>query len=180
MKAFSKKLHFGRIVLPLWALALAGIAVVGAAGQAVGPMLSGSVAGSAGFTVEQVIALDTTSSIAIGGHGDDDLGVMNDEGTSFTAAIELQVGDIVTMTIPVVNVSDADANAVLEILPPPGVDVEVGDTSFNLDELKMAAHTWLLFVDKDNSDDLVITISPKDDLKPGVYTISGRIVQITG
>ncbi len=182
MKAFSKKIHIGRIAMPLWALVLAGGAVVAAAGQAVGPVLSGSVTGSAGLTVEQSVLLSTSTAISFtGGHGDDNLGVVNDEGTSFTVAIELHVGDTIVMHLPVVNLSDADANAILELLPPAGVDVEIEpSTGTTLKEAQMSKNAWLLKVDDGNSETLKVTISPKDDLKPGFYTISGHIVQITG
>ncbi len=182
MKSFNRKLKLGRVAMPLWALALAGTAVVAAAGQAVGPVLSGSVSGTAGLTVEQAVVLAEGGTVGIGSldSTDEGLGVINDEGTSFTAAIELHVGDTVTMTLPILNMSDADANAILELSCPAGVDVELDESSSNLGEAQMSKNTWLLFVDKDNADSLTITISPKDDLKPGFYTISGRISQITG
>ncbi|MBI4310181.1 MAG: hypothetical protein HY681_00240 [Chloroflexi bacterium] len=185
-QTLGRRITLGRLGMPLWFLALAGAVVVAAAGQAVGPVLSGSVTGSAGLTVEQSVLLDPTGSISISGHGDDALGVMDDEGTNFTAAIELHAGDTVTITLPVVNVSDADANAILELVPPAGVDVEVtstevgGDDANDLEEAQMSKNAWLMRVDASNDDTLDITISPKDDLKPGFYTISGRIVQITG
>ncbi|MBI4311648.1 MAG: hypothetical protein HY681_07685 [Chloroflexi bacterium] len=181
LSIMGRKIRVGRIGMPLWSLALAGAAVVAAAGQAVGPVLSGSVTGSAGLTVEQSVLLDPTSPIGISGHaGDDALGVMNDEGTSFTAAIELHVGDTVVVSLPVVNVSDADANAVLELVPPAGVDVEVAPSGAGISEAQMSKSSWLLKVDTGNSNTLDITLEPKDDLKPGFYTLTGRIVQITG
>ena len=185
-KAFGKKIWLGRVGLPLWALALAGMAIVAAAGQAVGPVLSGSVTGSAGLTTEQAIALTEGGTFLIDSLDtglDEGLGVISDDGTSFTAAIELHVGDTVVMHLPVKNVSDARGHAILELLPPAGVDVEVEDSnnaSTDLQEAQMSRNAWLLSVINANAETLDITISPKDDLKPGFYTISGRIVQITG
>ncbi len=183
MKAFSKKISIGRIAMPIWALALAGAAVVAVAGQAVGPVLSGSVSGSAGLTVEQAVVLDEGGTVGISSldSTDEGLGVINDEGTSFTAAVELHVGDTVTISLPVTNKSDASANAVLELMPPAGVDVEVEPSiGVSLTEAQMSKNAWLLKVGVSNAETLVITVSPKDDLKPGFYTISGRISQITG
>ncbi|MBI4311053.1 MAG: hypothetical protein HY681_04650 [Chloroflexi bacterium] len=182
MKAFRKQIRMGKFAMPLWSLALAGAAVVAAAGQAVGPVLSGSVSGTAGLTVEQSVLLSTNASDhSITGHvGDDSLIVVNDEGTSFTAAIELHVGDFPVINLDLRNVSDADANAILELAAPAGVDIEVDEASGNLGEAQVSSNAWLLFVDKDNTDSLSITVSPKDDLKPGFYTISGRVVQVTG
>ncbi len=183
MKMFSKKVSVGRIAMPIWALALAGAAIVAVAGQAVGPVLSGSVSGSAGLTVEQAVVLTEGGTVTISSLdlNDEGLGVVNDEGTSFTAAIELHVGDTVTMALPITNKSDADANAILELSVPAGVDVEVEpSTGTTLKEAQLSKNDWLLKVDDGNTETLVVTISPKDDLKPGFYTISGRIVQITG
>ena len=188
MKVLSfmgRKVRIGRIGMPLWALALAGAAVVAAAGQAVGPVLTGSVTGSAGLTVEQAVVLAEGGTIGVGSldASDEGLGVINDEGTSFTVAIELHVGDTVTVTLPVINMSDASANAILELMPPAGVDVEVEPIvvgASELQEAQMSKNAWLLKVGVANNDLLEITISPKDDLKPGFYTLSGRIVQITG
>ncbi len=181
MKAFSKKIHLGRIAMPLWALALAGAAVVAAAGQAVGPVLSGSVTGSAGLTVEQSLLLsETASDHSVGSSPIDGLVVVNDEGTSFTAAIELYVGDTVTLNLDLNNVSDAAANGILELNVPAGVDVELEPTAGTITEAQMSKNVWLLRQTSAGTGALEITISPKDDLKPGFYTISGRIVQITG
>ncbi len=173
--------------LPLWSLALAGVAVVAAAGQAVGPVLSGSVSGTAGLTVEQAVVLSTTAgahTVAYtSGHTTDDaLVVANDEGTSFTAAIELHAGDTVILKLDLDNVSDANANAILELSCPKGVDVEVEPTlgTAGISEAQMGSTTWLVKINTTATDTLGIILSPKDDLKPGFYTVSGRIVQITG
>ncbi len=185
MHVMTRKVRLGRIAFPIWALALAGAAVLAAAGQAVGPVLSGSVTGSAGLTVEQAVVLAEGGTIVVDSldPNDEGLGVINDEGTSFTVAIELHVGDTVIIKLPVVNLSDASANAILELVPPAGVDVEV-DTSTEpaglLLEAQMSKNAWLLSVGIANAETLNITVSPKDDLKPGFYTLSGRIVQITG
>ena len=58
MKAiFGRKIRLGRLSIPIWAI-LAVPAVALAAGQALGPVLAGSVTGSAGLTVAQAITLD--------------------------------------------------------------------------------------------------------------------------
>ncbi|MBI4310180.1 MAG: hypothetical protein HY681_00235 [Chloroflexi bacterium] len=185
MRAFrtlGKKLRLGRLGVPLWSLALAGAAIVAAAGQAVGPVLSGSVTGSAGLTVEQALVLSSTASehsVSSLDAADEGLVVVNDEGTSFTAAIELHTGDTVTLNLDLNNVSDAAANGILELNVPAGVDVELDDTG-NVDEAQMSKSTWLIRQTSGGAGVLALSISTKDDLKPGFYTISGRIVQITG
>ncbi|MBI4310308.1 MAG: hypothetical protein HY681_00895 [Chloroflexi bacterium] len=176
MKALSKKVGLGRFRMPLWALALAGVAIVAAAGQAVGPVLSGSVTGSAGLVVEQSLVLDDSSTVMSHSGTDDSLLVINDEGTSFTAAVEMHVGDYDNVIfLEIRNDSDADANAIVELNVPRGIDVEDEGAS-----RQMSGNAWLLTVPANSSDALEMRVSPKDDLKPGFYTISGRIVQISG
>ncbi len=184
-KTFTRKMGIGRLALPLWALALTAGAVLAAAGQAVGPVLSGSVSGSAGLTVEQAVVLDEGGAVTFTGvdTNEDALGMINDEGTSFSVAMEMHVGGTTIMKLPIENNSDAAANAMLELNVPAGVDVEVEDSNnatTALQEAQMTKNGWLLYVASGNTETLNITVSPKDDLMPGFYTISGRITQITG
>ncbi|MDP6514744.1 MAG: hypothetical protein QF878_16340, partial [SAR202 cluster bacterium] len=58
-KVFGKKLSLGRFGVPVWIMGLATLLVVAAAGQAVGPVLSGAIQGSAGLVIEQAVTLDT-------------------------------------------------------------------------------------------------------------------------
>ncbi|MBI2917531.1 MAG: hypothetical protein HYY01_06000 [Chloroflexi bacterium] len=60
---FGKKVHLGRMALPVWAIVLALVTVAAVAGQAVGPVLSGSVQSSAGVVVNQTVRMTT----AVGG-----------------------------------------------------------------------------------------------------------------
>ena len=214
---FGTKVRVGRISIPVWtgvmALAISGLA----AGQAVGPVLSGSVTGSAGLTVEQAVLLDTRDGFDVGlnpfvGGADDWATTRNDEGTEFTIAIELNVGETVYACVNLSNESGNDAAAMLELAVPAGIDVEVeeysdspdqhrgnppafecksdmdeiGDETF-VNESKQSRDAWLLFLDagtgtggKTYGDGVRLTVEPKDDLKPGFYTISGRLVQISG
>jgi hypothetical protein len=178
-KTFGKKLSFGRLSMPVWLVAAAGLAVVAAAGQAVGPVLAGSVTGTASVVAQQSVRLGGGSSVT--GAPGDSLVVENDEGTSFTAAIETHVGQTgVKLNLDVKNFSNADASAVLELNVPAGIDVEVDSNDSDLKEAQMGPGTWLLKIDAGEQGDLEITIEPKDDAKPGFYTITGRIVQISG
>ena len=67
---------------------------------------------------------------------------------------------------------------------PRGIDVEVTSDPLDDDikEAQLPAREWLVTVASLASaapdDSPAITISPKDDLKPGFYTITGRIVQV--
>ena len=163
------------IAAPL-AVAATGVLLVSAAGQAVGPVLSGGISGSAGLVVEQALVLTDGSEAETHSLADDALLVINDEGTSFTAAMELRVGDTGNFIfLEVENVSDADANAILELSVPKGMDVE--DTG---DSVQMGPHTWLFEVDAGDVGLIDMQVSPRDNLRPGFYTISGRIIQITG
>ncbi len=186
MKRFiTRKISLGRFGLPVWSVAVAGLMVAAAAGQAVGPVLSGSVTGSVGMVVEQAITLDPD--LGLGSNpvatGDDSATTRNDEGTEFTAAIELNVGETETVTIYVQNDSGANASALLELNVPKGIDVELNQAG-DVSESQLSRNTWLLVVPSTSgtgeNDGVVITIEPKDGAAPGFYTITGRIVQIEG
>ena len=121
-KILGRKIGLGRFGLPVWAMGLSVVVIGAAAGQAaVGPVLSGSVAGQAGVTVEQAIVLGPDSSVIVPS-GSDALLVQNDEGTSFTTALSLQVGDTAIIKLDINNNSDSTANAIMQLNVPRGVD----------------------------------------------------------
>lgn len=166
--------------LPTWAIALAVLVVVAAAGAAVGPVLNGNLNGEVGLTVEQSVVLGEGSTIT--DHlGDNSLVVTNDEGTSFTAAIEMHVGDENwSLNLDVDNLSDATANALLQFNIPAGVDVEV-EPSGSIDEAQMDRNTWLVEVPSGTANgELEITIETRDNFRPGFTSLAGRIIQIEG
>jgi len=185
-------LRFGAVALALGLVALA-------AGQAVGPILSGSTSGEIGATVSQAITVDTenlsnfSDRVTVMG-ANDWVSTTDDEGTHFTVAFEANVGDTVTVHLFLLNRSDKDASAKLVLDLPAGVDVSVDNASGglapNFAEAQLSRTTWLLTVDEDaagnstlvngTANKLSITIETKDDFKPGFYQVSGRIVQIEG
>jgi hypothetical protein len=179
-KLFTKKIGFGRFSMPIWFAGLTILIISAAAGQAVGPVLAGGVQGSAGLVVEQSLVLDDDPGAhSVDAHtGDDAIITVNDEGTAFTAAIEMHIGDEAVLNLNLNNNSDADGNAILELNVPRGIDVEV-DSSGDLDEAQLTRNSWVMTVDGESDGDIEITIEGKDDLKPGFYTISGRIVQVS-
>ncbi len=176
----GKKLHLGRLGVPMWTIGLAGVMVAAVAGQAVGPVLSGSVQGSAGLVVSQTVVLSAAPATAY--TNDDFAATMNDEGTAFTVAIETQVGQESGFKLTLANNSGKLANAILELSVPAGVDVEVADTQVagtdDLSEAQLNRNTWLLTVAASNDDTLDIKVESKDDAAPGFYTITGRIIQV--
>jgi hypothetical protein len=178
--------------MPLWSVGLAGAIVVAAAGQAVGPILSGSVTGDIGATVSQSITVDTEGlplnqrieSVAPG-NTDDFVATSDDEGTHFTVAYENNVGDMAVIRIHLLNRSEADAAAKLVLDIPANVDVELSSDDAQVEEAQLSRNTWLLTVASDTGNSLGetdgyidIAIEPKDDSKPGFYTISGRLTHI--
>ena len=114
---------------------------------------------------------------------DDWVTTVSDEGTGFTATIEAHIGDSPVLRLDVDNASDGLANAVLELNVPAGVDVETEESGSAIAVAQLSRKTWLMTVasDPDNSeiDMLNITISPKDSLAPGFYTITGQLLQIS-
>ncbi|MDP6513257.1 MAG: hypothetical protein QF878_08735 [SAR202 cluster bacterium] len=183
-KFLGRKFKLGRMSIPVWLVGLAVLLVAAAAGQAVGPVLSGGVQGSAGLTVEQSVLLSSTASdhsvVYASPHGDDAVVTVNDDGTGFTAAIEMHVGDTLDLMLDVDNVSDASANAIIELSVPGGLNVELEEDggASGLAEAQLTRNSWLATVDSGATGTMNVTISPKDDLRPGFYTITGRLVQV--
>jgi hypothetical protein len=187
MRRLSKrKIGIGKVAVPAWlAVALFSLLVVAvAAGQAVGPVLSGGVQGSVGVTAQQGLILNATSSSHriqfASGHADDALITVSDEGASFTAAIEMHIGDTAIIMLDIDNTSDADSNAVLELNVPRGIDVEVEEDNDagGISEAQLTRSSWLMRINSGATGFLNISISPKDDLAPGFYTVTGRLVQV--
>jgi hypothetical protein len=186
------KLRLGKFALPVWTIALGAIVMALAAGQAVGPVLSGSIQGSTAVTAQQAIVLSSTlgDSVATSTvshttattEADNGLVSVNDEGTNFTAVFEMHVGDTgEQLRLAIRNESNDNASAILTLTIPAGIDVKVDpETGTTLKEARMSANTWLLQVNTGNTEYLKITIEPKDDVQPGLFTVTGRIVQYGG
>ena len=188
-KTLRHKFKIGRMSILVWLKGLTVLMVVAAAGQAVGPVQSGGIQGFDGLTIEQSVVLSSTSADhgvfdSAGGGGsphDDAIVTVNDEGTAFTASIELHVGDTEYLVLDLDNVSDVQANAIMELNVPAGIDFEVDDLDGDISEAQLNRKSWLMKLDTvslGSSGDLEIAFSPKDDLRPGFYTITGRIVQV--
>lgn len=113
-------------------------------------------------------------------HVDDSLVVLNDEGTSFTAGVETHVGDTFMLILTLDNLSDADANATLELEVPSDIDVGAQATG-SVHETLMGKNTYLLKVDSSITEGkLKLILSTKDNSQPGFKTIKGKLIQITG
>ncbi len=183
LHSFKRKVRVGRLGLPLWSVGLAAALTVAAAGQAVGPVLSGALSGNVGATVSQSLVLTPDSYVYAAAGANDALLTVNDEGTHFTVAMELNVGgqdNLIALNIE--NLSDNDASALLVLDVPAGIEVEVEESvGTDLLEGQQSRNSWLLSLTTDSSnEDLEITVHPSDSIKPGFYTITGRLVQVQG
>ena len=174
----GKKFHLGRFAVPMWTIGLAGGMVAAVAGQAVGPVLSGSVQGSAGLVVSQTVVLAQAPATA--NTNDDFAATMNDEGTAFTVAVETQVGQNSGFSLRLDNASGKVANFILEINAPAGVDVYASDLADDVSLAQLNRNTYLGTMDNSPAaaDDIKVTAESKDDAAPGFYTITGRIIQV--
>ena len=181
-RLLRRRLGVGGIGLPLWTGALA-ILVLAVAGQALGPVLSGMVTGSTGVVVEQSLRL-TDDSVVYSNFGfDDAILTINDEGTAFTAAMELHAGaldNIVTLVIE--NTSGATANAMTRLVLPPGLRAEMeSEIGTDVTEAQLDGNTWILTLTEDSKDeDLDITLLAEDNIMPGFYSITGQLLQTSG
>ena len=193
-RSLRNKVRLGRIRVPVWTLALTVVLVLAAAGQAVGPVLAGSVTGKAGVVVSQTVVLagapaDAGAGVSIDGYGngsidavdaDDSVGTVNDEGTEFAYALETQVGQTSIINLDLDNQSGVSANFILEIHAPAGLDIDANEGNADVEMAQLNKNTWLGTVahDPSGTDDILIAVEPKDDAAPGFYTITGRIVQV--
>ena len=131
-RIISKKLRITRVSFPAWVLGVALLVVAAAAGQAVGPVLSGGIQGSACLVIEQSVVLGPSGFSLGTGSDTDGIFTTNDESTGFKAALNPHSGDAIVVGLDLGNLSDAPANAILSLNVPRGIDVEV--TSDPLDD----------------------------------------------
>jgi hypothetical protein len=110
---------------PIWVLG--SVVVFAAAGAAVGPVIAGSIAGNSGITVEQAVLIDREnfSLLDFGPMVDDAVVAINDDGTSFTMGLELQVGEEIVIDLPLANQSDATASILATLVTSPGLRKEI-------------------------------------------------------
>ena len=200
MRSMSRKVRLGRLAMPLWAMALAVLLVAAAAGQAVGPVLAGSVQGNTALTAGQALRLSPNSAGNVVTGADQFVITTNDEGTAFTAAIETKVGQRQVLGLDLDNTPQNQSgqvassgtgviNGILELSVPAGIDVEVrgSDQIVACGNPYCLAHlsknSWLFRLKTGGSQslgsDILITIESKDDAAPGFYTIGGRIIQVS-
>jgi hypothetical protein len=183
--------------------------MVAAAGQAVGPVLSGAIQGSAGLVIEQAVTLDTDietgSTIDFGNNNgtlgeanepSDGVGTRNDDGSQFTIAAELTAGDTIEVNIYMQNEGVSDTSAVFELNVPQNIDVELIEASVGADstsigsgenvvnEAQFGRNKWLLTVGAEagegDDDGVTLIIRPERLITPGFYTITGRLFQVEG
>ena len=152
-RILTKPARLGRLSVPMWALAIGLLAVLGAAGQAVGPVLVGAVGGSATLTVEQTVLLSTISDSS---DANDYATAIDDDGTGFNIAIETQAGQkIDDINFTLANDSGEPANAVLRLDWPAELDVEVEERSpSSISVARISQNHWLMNVPGPTADNL--------------------------
>ena len=205
MRHLGRKVGIGRFALPIWSIGLA-VAVIGAvAGQVVGPILTGSTSGTITLVVEQAVTLDPDYGLGanpavtfVVGTGDSAT-TRDDLSTGFSAAIEMKQGQRVELTLFMQNNTSngsadagSDASAMLELHHDASkIDIEVeertGSGGIQVQEAQMSPNTWLLVVPADagsgsaeGDTGFTMTIRPHDDIMPGYYEFTGRIIQTSG
>ena len=173
----------GRASVPAWTVGLALVVSALAAGQAVGPILSDAIAGSASLTVEQTVLLDTDfeirdSSISAGLKPFPDfVSTHNDEGTHFTVGFETLNGSDSEFEIVLAEV-DRPAAVELRLVIPPNLDIEL-DSDLGIQEAHQSERVWLFTIDE-RGGTLFVRVSPIDDSQLGFSTITGSLRQIAG
>ena len=201
----NRRAPIGRIVFPLGGTLVSLVVVALTVGQAVGPVLSGSATGSVSVTVEQGLVLDLNYgmnanpvfSTSVGFDPDDSVTTRTVDGTQFTVAGELNVGERAVLNVFLQNNDQEDSAAIVELSIPAGIDVDIEEIvgfGGDVQAARLDRNRWLLFVDDDAgnpaaasgssealaNDGIAMTIRPKADLNPGFYSIGFTLIQIRG
>ena len=163
---------FGRPV-PTWILGV--IIITATAGAAAGTVLAGNVQGQIPTTVGQSLVLQ-----AVG--GEVGFGAVSDNGTSFTAANEIRIGEDYDIDLDVKNESDEAIFASLVLDIPAGLTVDVNEVASEISGLtRTDIGTWVMKITAvaagDASSRFTITVAHADDAPPGFYQIAGSLTQ---
>ncbi len=201
LKFMGLRVSVGRhTAIPAWPLVVALGLIALAAGQAVGPVLSGSATGQTSVTVSLGLTLDIDYDMdqnprfetTPGRDPDDSVAVRAPDGSQFTASGELHTGETAVLDVFLENGTEADAAAIVEVTVPSGVEVDIEELAGSGNDVRAAQldrTRWLLWVaagagTNGNSllgdDGFGLIIRPQADLNPGFYNISVVITQVIG
>ena len=165
--------------LPVWVLAAALIAAT--AGTATGVVLAGNVDGRVAATASQAIKIGDGAGTTVSG-ADEGLVFVEDDGTGFHAAAEINTGDDYEVELSVSNLSDDELTGELTLTAPDGITLDVEKAGAITDDiLQSGPSTWkfkLPVNDADATTDMKITVALADDTPPGFYSIDGTIEQV--
>ncbi len=202
----KRKVRILRRSFPLWLLIL--LLIASGIGAAVGTILAGRVTGEVPVTVSQALLTGspifpssmpsgvTRQTIRIQPNAPDRaIGIVGDDRTSFRAGVEVDVGDVFLIQLPLKNASNQDLTAELTLTVPDCIEVEVfgsdEETESEYDHTsnvtRIGPNKWNFFVSYlaemstfDWRDSIGIVIGVDDDCMPGFYTIEATLEQIVG
>lgn len=177
VQALRRKVRLGRMAVPIWAIALTVLIVGAVAGQAIGPVLTGSVGGTASVTASQAITLDPGNPPAVDG-ATRALAVVSTDGTACTVAIETHVGQIQTLTLGLINNSTGAASAILQYSAPAGILADVSVDAMSDGIARLSSNSFLFKVDGGGTVAIPLTVAASSDAAPGVYNIGLSIIQV--
>ena len=182
----SRKIPGGQV--PIWFLAV--IALTVAAGIGVGTMLGDGISGDVPTVIEQGLAVSQPTVVAAGDgfSNDQSFTSVNDKGTRFTAAVEIDAGDKYKVQVPLSNQTGQSMVVEMSMSIPLGITVDVdGDGSDNSDSTGVGnvtrtdLSTWKFDLANTTStnDNLEIEVAHADDAPVGFYKIQAELVQVT-
>ncbi len=161
-----------------WPYLLGALALIASvAGAAAGTVLSGGVGGVVPVSVSQALLVETVQVIG----GDLAQGFRSDDGTEFTAAVELNTGDSFETHLALVNESDEDLVGELLLDFPLGISLSVEALDGADQVLRTGLGSWLFDLESNHTNDvidLIITVALADDIPPGFFEITGELRQI--
>lgn len=180
------------IAAPLWLLV--GAAATAAAGVTVANVVAGQITGDLPVTISQALVLDSESQ---GACITVETATCNSHtiscspgGTAFQAAVETFPGEYYELRLGLVNRSSQTLFGLLTVSYPSGFTVSVIPSWDRVDQVtQLTYNTWKFRVlqgaagDRNNDgtieDYLQVRVALSPELRPGFYSLGGRIEQLS-
>ena len=177
----GKQLKILGKTFPAWAVAAA--LIVATAGAATGVVLAGKVSGTITATVSQALVVLQNAGTGVTG-ADASLVTVQDDGTAFQAAAEINTGDMFTVHLHLANLSAAELTGEVTLVAPDGITLSMQRADEVIpDVVRTGPFTWKFRMIPSGTPpngitDLRINVALADDMPPGFYAVDGHIKQV--
>lgn len=183
----GRKLDFMGHKIPTWTL-LVALAITGA-GAATGIVFADEIPGGVTVTVSQAILVDKP---VVTGDFDNRFTSVSDDGTTFSAGVEVNNGDTFSVIVPVRNEANGDIVVEMTVITSANaasyMTLDLDGAGLIDDTVRFDNWTWKFTADADANglndnpviDGVCINIAVADDAPAGFYHISGTLRPVSG